>query len=80
MTLLSDLLDFICYRFFNFFLPHPAKPIRPVPIRSMVEGSGIGFVVILAYKPASLVAFSLVKNTLEIVWPPSVENPIKLKK
>jgi len=26
----------------NFFLPSPARPIKPVPSRSMVAGSGTG--------------------------------------
>lgn len=36
--------DPYCKRFYaflkNFFLPKPARPIRPVPKRSMVAGSG----------------------------------------
>jgi len=28
--------------FLNFFLPNPASPIKPVPNKSMVAGSGTG--------------------------------------
>jgi hypothetical protein len=30
------------YDFLNFFLPHPARPISPVPKRRIVAGSGAG--------------------------------------
>jgi hypothetical protein len=42
MILPYDVLYFICYRFLNFLLPHPAKPISPVPGKSIVDGSGTG--------------------------------------
>jgi len=31
-------------RFLNFFLPNPARPISPVPKRTIVAGSGAGAV------------------------------------
>jgi len=40
--LIKKSIIFSFYGFFNFLLK-PASPIRPVPKRSMVVGSGTGF-------------------------------------
>jgi hypothetical protein len=40
--LFSPQIKYSIYFFKNIFLPYPARPIRPEPRRSMVEGSGKG--------------------------------------
>jgi hypothetical protein len=58
----TDRINLCAYiSLFDFFLLHPATPIRPAPRRIIVEGSGVG---IVGVDPIESISTSKLKNRI----------------